>query len=345
MLAALIDAHEVHAIDAASGDELWTFTTGARIDSPPTIDQGHAYFGSNDGYVYCVRLSNGELAWRFRATPYDQQIMVDGQLESVGPVSGSVLVLDGAVYFAVGRSSYLDGGIELYKLNAATGETLATIDLNVDKSHSDAGVTGQGLLPDVLSTDGESIYMRAARFDRNLERLDENVDHIWSSVGFLDHDWWHRTYWQYGADIPQRVGRLVESRTNAARRTDPRRERRSHLRLRSRSVRHARRSCGRRRRRRLGPHRPRPQSMDLPASVRSLDRYALISGATSRRRGRVRRNRLDASHPDRRTRHGPDRRRVARRRARSIRSTPSRKNRRAPIRSSKRSNRPKADGS
>ena len=35
VVVAEIDAHRVHAIDAASGEVLWQFTAGGRVDSPP----------------------------------------------------------------------------------------------------------------------------------------------------------------------------------------------------------------------------------------------------------------------------------------------------------------------
>ena len=44
---------------------VWSFTTGGRVDSPPTIWKGRALFGSADGHVYCVRASDGKLVWRF----------------------------------------------------------------------------------------------------------------------------------------------------------------------------------------------------------------------------------------------------------------------------------------
>jgi outer membrane protein assembly factor BamB len=48
------DSHSVHAIDSSSGAEVWDFTAGGRIDSPPTIYNGLALFGSADGSVYAV---------------------------------------------------------------------------------------------------------------------------------------------------------------------------------------------------------------------------------------------------------------------------------------------------
>ncbi|MHC4406956.1 MAG: outer membrane protein assembly factor BamB family protein, partial [Planctomycetota bacterium] len=201
LLVAGTDTHHVHALDAATGRGLWTCAAGARIDSPPSIHQGRVLFGSADGRVYCLRLEDGALIWKFRAAPRDRSIVVDGQLESAWPVSGNVLVVDGAAYFAAGRNSYLDGGMFLYKLDAATGRVLNVLELDVEEKKRDGGTAGAGYLPDVLSTDGDSIFMRSARFDLDLVRQKDDVPHLWSSVGFLDDSWWHRTYWQIGTSM------------------------------------------------------------------------------------------------------------------------------------------------
>ncbi|MBL7040257.1 MAG: PQQ-binding-like beta-propeller repeat protein [Pirellulaceae bacterium] len=195
------DTHHVHALDATTGREAWTFATGARIDSAPTIHQGRVLFGSADGRVYCLRLEDGELIWKFRAAPQDRRIVVDGQLESAWPVSGTVLVVDGAAYFAGGRTSYLDGGMFLCKLDVATGRTLKFLELTVEEKIRNGGVASGGHLPDVLTTDGDSIFMRSARFDMDLVRQKDNVAHLWSSIGLLDDSWWHRTYWQIGISM------------------------------------------------------------------------------------------------------------------------------------------------
>jgi len=205
---ASIDSHTVHALDADSGRGLWSYTAGGRVDSPPTIYQGLALFGSADGYVYCVRAADGKLAWRFRAAPEDRRIVSYGQLESVWPVHGSVLVLDDVVYFAAGRSSYLDGGMYLYRLNPRTGEMLSKTNINNRDPQTDLppqktarGVDMPGALPDVLSSDGQFVYMRHMRFNRDGAEQKPDVPHLFSPAGFLDDSWWHRTYWLYGTDM------------------------------------------------------------------------------------------------------------------------------------------------
>jgi outer membrane protein assembly factor BamB len=153
VLVSRIDAHEVCALDADSGEERWRFTTGGRVDSPPTYVGGAAIFGSADGWVYCLRASDGALAWRFRAAPGERRIVSYDRLESAWPVHGSVLARDGVVYAVAGRSGHLDGGMRLCRIEAATGRLL-----------SETRVDGNAL-PDVLSCDGESVFMRHLRFD------------------------------------------------------------------------------------------------------------------------------------------------------------------------------------
>lgn len=200
-LVAQIDRHRVVALDAVTGHRRWTFTANARIDSAPTVYRGRTLFGSADGTVYCLRLTDGALVWRFHAAPRGQQIMVRDQLESVWPVSGSVLVVDDTVCFAAGRTTYLDGGMFLYKLDIVTGRVLKSRHLEIEKGQRDRGVVSGGCLPDVLAAKDASIFIRSARFDRDLVPQKENVPHLWSSVGFLDETWWHRTYWQYGTSM------------------------------------------------------------------------------------------------------------------------------------------------
>ena len=213
LFVAQIDAHTVHALSAESGREIWSYTAGGRIDSPPTIWRGLAIFGCSDGWVYCLRTLNGSLVWRFRAAPDDRRVVAYGQLESAWPVPGNVLVRDGVAYCAAGRSSYLDGSIRLLRLDAKTGELLSeTIidhrdpETGYQRKGTVRGTNMPGALPDVLSCDGRSIYMRHNRFDLEGEPQEPDVAHLFSSAGFLEDSWWHRTYWQFGTSMGSNYG-------------------------------------------------------------------------------------------------------------------------------------------
>ena len=218
LLVASTDTHTVHALDSVDGRALWTFTAGGRIDSPPTIHRGLVLFGSADGYVYCLRASDGALAWRFVAASADRRIVAYDQVESIWPVPGNVLVVKdptatAVAYFAAGRSSYVDGGMRLYRLNPRSGELLSTTAINHRDPKSDLppqfdarGTTMTGVLPDVLSSDGSSIYLRHLRFDLDGNPQEPNVNHLFSPAGFVDDSWWHRTYWMYGTDMKNAWG-------------------------------------------------------------------------------------------------------------------------------------------
>ena len=199
--AALVDEHHVVCLDADSGSPVWEFAAGGRIDSPPTYHRGTVLFGSADGWVYCVRASDGQLVWRFHAAPEDRLMAAFGQLESAWPVHGSVLVQNGAVYFAAGRSSHLDGGIHLYGLDAATGETRCATTLTGPSygvgDFEENFRLPMGSLPDVLMGDGKLIYMGAKAFDGTLQRQ-KGKPGISVRSGMLDDTYFKRVPWRYG---------------------------------------------------------------------------------------------------------------------------------------------------
>jgi outer membrane protein assembly factor BamB len=191
-----VDEHTVYCLDATTGERLWSFTAGGPVDSPPTVSDGLAVFGSRDGHVYAVAASDGQLAWRFRGAPRDRRIVDGGQLESVWPIHGSVLVLEGKVYFASGRSSFLDGGIHIVGLDLHTGEERhrARIEsLPVDDNNS-------GALPDILMAEGSTIHMRQLSFDKQLQPVRRRGRGAFSATtGLLENEWGHRLTWQRGA--------------------------------------------------------------------------------------------------------------------------------------------------
>jgi len=152
------------------------------------------------------------LVWKFGASKTDRQIVSFGQLESLEPVSGSVLVRGDSVNFAAGRSAFLDDGIYLYRLNPTTGEKLSEhriylLDSNGRQPQID-WLTMPGALPDVLSSDGEYVYMRHLAFGLDGQPADHpGNDHLYCPTGFLDRSGFHRSYWNYGKDtFKSRIG-------------------------------------------------------------------------------------------------------------------------------------------
>lgn len=207
-----IDAHAVCALDASDGKLLWSYTTGARVDSPPTYYKGLLLFGSRDGWVYCLRASDGELAWRFRGLP-DRVICAYGQLESAWPVCGSILIHDDVAYFAAGRNSFLDGGIFLYGLDPKTGRVICHRHMYgpygddgfpIITSSITSGSGLDGFKADVFLTDGQLLYLRQQAFRPNLTPLkpeDPRPPHLIPSPGFLESIPHHRTFWTIDTTI------------------------------------------------------------------------------------------------------------------------------------------------
>ena len=188
VLAAAIDDYTLHARDARDGAALWSYAVGGRVDSPPSVWGGLALFGCRDGWAF-------------------------GRLESPWPVHGSILVREGIAYFAAGTSSFLDGGIHVYGVDAATGEPrFHTCLSGPDPQAASSTVTAgrmPGAVPDILSCDETGLYLRHVRLDWQLSTPPpaqfvwglKSDTHLLAGSGFLDGTLFNRTVWQYGRRI------------------------------------------------------------------------------------------------------------------------------------------------
>ena len=121
----VIDTHRVVAFDAKTGKHIWSYTVNGRLNTSPTIYGSLCLLGAADGFVYCLRATDGRLVWRYRAAPREEQIIAHGQLESKWPVLGGVLVKDGVAHCVAGRSSAVDGGMYHHQIDPLTGKSLS----------------------------------------------------------------------------------------------------------------------------------------------------------------------------------------------------------------------------
>jgi len=201
------ESRYVHALDVASGKQVWKFYAGARVDSPPTYSSGLVVFGAADGFVYCLNAANGELVWRFQAALADHRHVAFGQLQSLWPCHGSALIMDNVVYVSAGQSSFLDGGIALYALDLKSGKILHKNILKTEQIQKTTKMdtyNSRGALTDILVSDGEHIFMRQLKFDRELKQLSKfhpyekgneaYAPRVQASSGFLDHAGNKRTF-------------------------------------------------------------------------------------------------------------------------------------------------------
>ncbi|MBF0196940.1 MAG: PQQ-binding-like beta-propeller repeat protein [Planctomycetes bacterium] len=236
LFVASINQHSVIALDQESGRVQWTYVTGGRVDSAPTYYKGVVIFGSKDGYVYCLDSQSGQLAWRYRAAPYDMHQMVFEQLESLWPVHGAVLVRDGIAFVTAGRSMFLEGGMFMYRMDPLSGKVLSVE--KMDKKDPLLASRQKNDVPsrnkvkgeitdyiqmlrmpagssDILSSEGEHVFMRSQPF--NLEGKRTRIKmlavgqkspetHLFAANGMLDDSYWHRSFWSFGGTVEQGPG-------------------------------------------------------------------------------------------------------------------------------------------
>jgi len=105
---------KVVCLDGRDGSERWKFFTGGPVRFAPTVNNGKVYFGSDDGYVYCLHASDGSLIWNVRATSSEELMFVNGRMVSVCPIRTGVLVDSGVAYWGAGLFAGALTGLNRY---------------------------------------------------------------------------------------------------------------------------------------------------------------------------------------------------------------------------------------
>jgi glucose dehydrogenase len=132
----------LYALNAATGDKLWSFLTGGEVFSSPAVADGVVYVGSNDQNVYALNAATGAELWSY-TTGYDvvSSPAVANGVVYIGSEDGSVYALNAATgaklwsystHLVVDSSPAVANGViyvgsddgNLYALNAATGDKL-----------------------------------------------------------------------------------------------------------------------------------------------------------------------------------------------------------------------------
>ena len=159
--------HQIRAVDTRTGELQWRFYADGAIRFAPQVAQNHLYFGSDDGYVYCLDLATGTQVWRYRPGPADERIIGTGRMIATWPVRTGLAVQDDVVYAAAGIFPY--EGLYITALNATTGAEIWKNDTAGDLAWGlqYGGMAPQGYL---LLTD-KTLYVPSGRgmpaaFDR-----------------------------------------------------------------------------------------------------------------------------------------------------------------------------------
>jgi outer membrane protein assembly factor BamB len=159
-------SNSVTAYDTRTGEEAWVYFANAPVRFAPLAWRDKLFFACDDGYLYCLKASDGVLAWRFRGGPSDRTILGNERLISMWPARGAPVIADDKIYFAAGIWPFM--GIFLHALDAESGRLLWTNDgdgsIYIKQPHnadSFAGVAPQGPLvaigPKLLIPGGRSV--------------------------------------------------------------------------------------------------------------------------------------------------------------------------------------------
>lgn len=110
----------VYALDCRTGAVVWTYHTGGAVRFTPVVWSQRVYVVSDDGFVYCLALTDGKPLWRRRAALSDRHVLGHERVISVQPPRAGVVVDRGMAYFACGI--FPTEGAGLFCVDALTGE-------------------------------------------------------------------------------------------------------------------------------------------------------------------------------------------------------------------------------
>lgn len=178
------DRDQLMALDASTGEHLWSYYAEGPVRLPPVGSDGRVYFCSDDGFLYCVDAERGELIWKFNGAPSSQHVIGNRRLTSAWPARGGPVVRDGTVYFAASIWPFM--GTFIYALDGDSGAIQWVNDSTgaqyIKQPHSApsfAGVAPQGAL---VATDeylvvpgGRSVPAVFKRADGTLEHFELNA--------------------------------------------------------------------------------------------------------------------------------------------------------------------------
>ncbi len=134
--------HHLHCVDLRTGAELWKFATGAPIRLAPTVADGRIYFGSDDGFAYCLSAADGSQVWQLQAGPADERLLSRGEMTSRWPVRTSILVDRGQAFFGAGIFPHDE--IFVYCVDALTGKPAWKQDHISEQDAGRNGLSPQG---------------------------------------------------------------------------------------------------------------------------------------------------------------------------------------------------------
>lgn len=173
--------HQLHCVDLVSGAEVWTFFSDGPIRLAPAVAEGRVYFGSDDGFAYCLSADDGKLLWKVRGGPADEWLLARGEMVSRWPVRTGVLVDRGVAYFGAGIFPHDD--VFLHAVKATDGALVWKQDnvSSLDAGRNDLSPQGYLLASDDLLVVPSGRTLPAV-FDRATGRMLHKREFGWRST-------------------------------------------------------------------------------------------------------------------------------------------------------------------
>lgn len=144
--------NRIYALDAVSGEIVWTFDADGPVRFAPVYDAGRLYAVSDDGCCHALDAQSGQELWRKRGGPTDDLLLGNARMIARWPARGAVTLHEGVLYFGAGI--WPSEGIFLYALDPETGAVRWCNDtsgyIEMPQPHPTAvaksGVSAQGYL-------------------------------------------------------------------------------------------------------------------------------------------------------------------------------------------------------
>jgi len=111
---------KIYCLDAATGEQRWTFFTEGPVRLAPTIAEGHVFVGSDDGHAYCLDAKSGKLIWKTQLGPRDYRIPGNSRIISRWPLRTGIIVIGDLAYCAAGM--FPSEGVLITAIEADTGK-------------------------------------------------------------------------------------------------------------------------------------------------------------------------------------------------------------------------------
>ena len=111
---------KIYCLDAATGEQRWTFFTEGPVRLAPTIAEGRVFVGSDDGHAYCLDAKSGKLIWKIQLGPRDYRIPGNSRIISRWPLRTGIVVIGDLAYCAAGM--FPSEGVLIIAIEAATGK-------------------------------------------------------------------------------------------------------------------------------------------------------------------------------------------------------------------------------